>query len=106
MSAPDAGAVFSALADPTRRRLVESLAREGPQTATALAADLPVTRQAVAKHLGQLGAAGLVTADREGREVRYRLSPAPFADAAAWMAAVGADWDDRLARLRRTLERR
>ena len=91
--------VFAALADPTRRHVVEQLARRGTLTATALAEDLPMTRQAVAKHLGALDAAGLVAAQRSGREVRYRLTPDALADAASWMAEVGSAWDERLARL-------
>jgi DNA-binding transcriptional ArsR family regulator len=101
---PDAsGAVFAALADPTRRRLIGELAARGSATATELAAELPVTRQAVAKHLAALGAAGLVDGLRQGRETRYRLTPRPLADAARWMAEVGAAWDERLEALRRHL---
>ena len=99
-----AGDVFSALADPTRREVVRHLAEEGPRTATQLAADFPVTRQAVVKHLTALSDAGLVMRERAGREMRYKLTPAPFTDAMAWMAAVGGEWDDRLASLRRHLE--
>lgn len=96
-----AGAVFAALADPTRRQVVRELARRPTATASALARQLPVTRQAVAKHLAALAAAGLVTATRAGRETRYRLTPDPLDDAIAWMAEVGGAWDERLARLRR-----
>ena len=92
-------AVFSALSDPTRRRLFSRLADGGPATATELAAELPVTRQAVVKHLEALRAAELVTSSREGREVRYRVTPAPLADAVGWIADVGAQWDSRLATL-------
>ena len=94
--------VFSALADPSRRRLLETLARR-EATATELAADLPVTRQAVAKHLAALREAGLVDARRAGRETRYRLTPGPLEDAVAWIAEVGDAWDARLAALRRHL---
>jgi DNA-binding transcriptional ArsR family regulator len=94
------GAVFQALADPTRRQVVAMLSRAGSVTATELAARLPVTRQAVAKHLAALADAGLVSGAREGREVRYRLTPPPLRDAVSWMAAVGAEWDDRLEALR------
>lgn len=97
---PPAG-VFEALADATRREVVRRLSEEGPSTATELADDLPVSRQAVTKHLAALSDAGLVTSERRGRETRYRLTPAPFADAMGWMASVGADWDERLERLRR-----
>ena len=100
-----ADAVFAALADPTRRRVVRCLAEDGPATATELAGRLPVTRQAVAKHLGALGDAGLVEGERSGRELRYRLTPEPLTDAVAWMSDVGARWDRRLAALRRHLSR-
>jgi DNA-binding transcriptional ArsR family regulator len=95
----DVGAVFAALADPTRRDLVRSLAEHSGLTASLLAEDLPMTRQAVAKHLGALSSAGLVTARREGRETRYTLTPAPLAEAIGWMTDVGAEWDTRLERL-------
>ncbi|MEA2480151.1 MAG: hypothetical protein QOJ07_2073 [Thermoleophilaceae bacterium] len=94
------GAVFAALADPTRRLLVTSLSGGSTLTATRLAAELPITRQAVAKHLAALDHAGLVSSERRGRETHYRLTPEPLAEAADWMAAVGAQWDDRLAALR------
>jgi DNA-binding transcriptional ArsR family regulator len=91
--------VFSALADPTRRRLVATLARQPALTASHLAGELPITRQAVAKHLAALDRAGLVEGRREGRETRYRLTPEPMDEAMAWMAAAGARWDASLARL-------
>jgi DNA-binding transcriptional ArsR family regulator len=96
-------AVFSALADERRRSLVEVLAERGSATATELAAGLPVTRQAVAKHLASLGEAGLVAMTRSGREVRYRLTPEPLDEAVAWIERVGASWDERLAALERHL---
>jgi DNA-binding transcriptional ArsR family regulator len=96
----DPGPVFSALADPTRRHLVERLADRGSVTATEVASDLPMTRQAVAKHLAALADAGLVAARREGRETRYRLEAGPLDGAMSWMAAVGGRWDERLAALR------
>jgi DNA-binding transcriptional ArsR family regulator len=92
--------VFAALADPTRRHLLEALAARESST-TELAAGLPVTRQAVAKHLAALDRAGLVAARREGRELRYALNTAPMGEAMAWMASVGAQWDERLVRLAR-----
>jgi DNA-binding transcriptional ArsR family regulator len=94
--------VFAALADPTRRHLVEALA-DREATATELAAGLPVTRQAVAKHLASLRDAGLVDARRAGRETRYRLTPEPLGDALTWMESVGSVWDARLEALRRHL---
>jgi DNA-binding transcriptional ArsR family regulator len=93
-------AVFAALADATRRQVIRALSEHGPSTATGLAASLPVTRQAVAKHLLALADAGLVTATRRGREKLYQLSPRPFTDAVSWMADLGARWDERLAALR------
>ena len=94
------GAVFAALADPTRRQVVQMLAPGTTVTASALARDLPITRQAVAKHLTALGQAGLVACERRGREAHYRLTPGPLTEAAGWMAAVGGQWDDRLQALR------
>ena len=92
--------VFAALADPTRRRIVERLGR-APATAGEIAERLPVTRQAVVKHLAVLEEAGLVLGERDGRRVVFRLTPAPFADAAGWMHDVGAAWDRRLDKLAR-----
>ncbi|MEV4420782.1 metalloregulator ArsR/SmtB family transcription factor [Patulibacter sp. NPDC049589] len=103
--APDLGAVFGALADATRRDVLRRLAGTGDSvTASALAADLPMTRQAVAKHLRALADAGLVVAAREGRETRFRAIPGALDDAVSWMAATGARWDGRLDRLRRKVE--
>jgi DNA-binding transcriptional ArsR family regulator len=93
--------VFTALADPSRRFVVETLAVRGSATPTELAGELPVSRQAVAKHLAALRAAGLVRSRRRGREHRYELDPAPLDDAARWMARVGAEWDERLSALAR-----
>jgi DNA-binding transcriptional ArsR family regulator len=95
-------AVFSALADPTRRRLLAAVAA-APATATQLAGGLPISRQAVVKHLGALADAGLLARERTGREVRYRITPQPLSEAVGWMAEVGADWDDRLGSLAETL---
>src|SRR3954447_25701874 len=99
LSEPELGAVFAALADPTRRQVVRSLARERAVTASGLATELPMTRQAVAKPLSALERAGLVAPRREGRETRYRLTPEPLDEAIAWMADVGARWDRSLERL-------
>jgi DNA-binding transcriptional ArsR family regulator len=91
--------VFAALADPTRRQVVRTLSEQPDLTASFLATELPMTRQAVSKHLVALDRAGLVEGRREGREMRYSLTPAPLADAMHWMDEVGAQWDERLARL-------
>jgi len=92
--APDR--VFAALSDPTRCRVVERLGLS-PATAGEIAAQLPVSRQAVVKHLAVLEGAGLAKGSREGRRVVYRLTPGEFAGAAKWMGDVGAAWDRRLA---------
>ena len=99
-------AVFDALGDPSRRTLVRAIAARGDATATELASELPVTRQAVAKQLLALADAGLLRATRSGRETRYAVTPEPLGDAVDWMVEVGAAWDDRLARLGRTLRGR
>lgn len=100
-----AGRVFAALGDPTRRQVVSCLTDDGPLTATELAARVPVSRQAITKHLQTLAEAGLVASAREGRELRYRLTPAPMADAMSWMVSAGAEWDERIARLKRIFAR-
>lgn len=99
----DVDSVFSALSDPTRRQVMRCLA-DGPTTATKLASQIPVSRQAIAKHLNALEEAGLVASDLDGRARRYRLTPGPLADAMNWMADVGGEWDRRLAALRRHLK--
>jgi DNA-binding transcriptional ArsR family regulator len=98
MASDPAGPVFSALADPTRRRLLSTIAA-GPATATELASELPISRQAVVKHLSALSDAGLLERERTGRDVRYRVTPAPLSDAVSWMTSVGGQWDERLAAL-------
>jgi DNA-binding transcriptional ArsR family regulator len=102
---PGVDHVFSALADPTRRRVVQSLARGETVTASALASELPISRQAVTKHLAALRDAKLVSSSRVGRETRYELRPEPLDEAARWIETVGAQWDKRLAALRRSLGR-
>ena len=99
--APDIEAVaeqvFVARADPTRRAILAALATDGPATATDLAASLPITRQAIAKHLALMTDTGLVTPEPgERRRVRYRLRPAPVQLAQQFLAALANDWDDRL----------
>jgi DNA-binding transcriptional ArsR family regulator len=96
-------AVFVALADPTRRRLLERLAT-GPKSATGLAVRFPLTRQAVVKHLGALAEAGMVAKQRHGREVRYRLESVPLGEASAWLTTLAARWEERLSQLKRYVE--
>ena len=96
-------AVFSALADPTRRRVLESLSRGEAVTASGLAAELPISRQAVAKHLNSLRAADLVRSERVGRRTIYELRREPLNQASDWIETVGAEWDRRLGELRRSL---
>lgn len=96
-------AVLTGLADPTRRRILELLAGGGG-TATTLSAGLPVSRQAVVKHLTTLEQAGLVQGRREGREVRYSLCPDRLADTARWMSGLAEEWDQRLNAIKRLAE--
>jgi DNA-binding transcriptional ArsR family regulator len=98
--------VFGALADPTRRSGLGEIVHDGPLTATEVAARRESTRQAVAKHLGVLGDAGLVVGERVGREVRYDADPAPLADAIEWMSAASEAWDRRLAKFADLMARR
>lgn len=98
--------VFVALADPTRRSILAALASGGPATATDLADRLPITRQAIAKHLALLVEAGLVVAEPgERRRIRYRLQSAPMRIAQQFLAALARDWDERLVALKRHLSR-
>jgi DNA-binding transcriptional ArsR family regulator len=97
--------VFTALADPTRRAILAALAAGGPATATDLADRLPVTRQAIAKHLALMAEAGLVTAEPgERRRVRYRLRSAPMQVAQQFLAALARDWDRSLEALTEHLD--
>jgi DNA-binding transcriptional ArsR family regulator len=96
--------VFAALADPTRLDVLNRLAKGGPATATELSASMPITRQAVAKHLAALDAAGLVERQSAGREVRYTFDPGPLGDVVRWAENVGDTWDRRLGRLSKSFE--
>ena len=99
--------VFAALADPTRRAILAALASGGPATATDLAARLPITRQAIAKHLALLAQAGLVTAaPGERRRVRYRLQSAPMRDLRSWIQQTEQGWAEQLSAFRQHLEDR
>lgn len=98
------GAVLVALADQTRRQLLDVLVEEGTASATTLAGQLPVSRQAVVKHLNVLTEAGLVESGRAGREVLYRVQPDRLDASARWLAELAAAWDRRLASLKRLAE--
>lgn len=92
--------LFAAVADPTRRGIIQLLVHDGPMTATQLAAHFAPSRQAIVKHLQALGAAGLVASERHGREVRYRATTQRLADAVTWLLDTGQQWDGRADRLR------
>ena len=96
--------LWSAIGDPTRRRMLDLLLVDGDGTATSLSGQLPVTRQAVAKHFGVLDRVGLVRATPAGREKRYRVDDAQLARAIAQLSAVGSAWDARLQRIKRIAE--
>jgi len=96
--------LWSAVGDPTRRRMLDLLLIAGAGTATTLSDKLPVTRQAVAKHLGVLDRVGLVHVTPSGRERRYEVDEAQLAHAVAQLSSVGATWDARLRRIKRIAE--
>ncbi|MFI6506401.1 ArsR/SmtB family transcription factor [Streptosporangium sp. NPDC050855] len=96
--------LWSAVGDPTRRRMLDLLLADGDGTATSLSERLPVTRQAIAKHLGVLDRVGLVHATSAGRERRYRVDEAQLARAVAQLSSVGASWDARLRHIKRIAE--
>ena len=96
--------LWSAVGDPTRRRMLDLLLTAGDGTATTLSQQLPVTRQAVAKHLGVLDRVGLVRVAPSGRERRYEVDEAQLARAVAQLSSVGATWDARLHRIKRIAE--
>jgi DNA-binding transcriptional ArsR family regulator len=97
--------LWSAVGDPTRRRMLDLLLADGPSTATSLSVQLPVTRQAVAKHLTVLDRAGLVQSRVAGRERHYIVDDSQLARASAQLASVGSAWDGRLRRIARIAER-
>ena len=99
--------IFGALSDPTRRAMLETLLAEGSTSVPALSAALPISRQAVAKHMQVLDEAGLIErAEASGREVRYQLAPRALSPAVDWMARADAAWTGRLERLKRAAESR
>lgn len=94
-----ADAVFEALADPTRRHLLDRISEDGPLSATELSAGLPITRQAVVKHLAALSGAGLLRSDRRGREVLFAVEADRLTVATDWLERIGRVWDERLVAL-------
>lgn len=96
--------LWSAIADPSRRRVLDLLVRDGAASASALAGEVPFTRQAVMKHLAVLENAGLVTRSREGREVRFAVVPQRLDEATRAMAQLAGEWDRRLQSIRRIAE--
>lgn len=97
--------VLTALADPTRRQVLEALAARPTASASALAREVPISRQMVLKHLGVLQDSGLVSSARAGREVLFRVESAPLAETADWLSSLAALWDSRLADLKARAER-
>ena len=101
----DPAAALAAIADPTRRQILELLSEYGPQSASALAGRMPITRQAIAKQLRILTDAGLVEADRGGRELRFDVVAGGVFEAASWLAATAERWQQRIDRLHRIVDR-
>ena len=104
LAAAEADELWSAVAEPTRRQVLDILLDRGEATATVLASELPVSRQAVAKHLAVLDRAGLVEGIRQGREVRYAVRPPRLAAATRSIAGVAADWEARLSAIKHIAE--
>jgi DNA-binding transcriptional ArsR family regulator len=96
--------ILAAMADPTRRQLLATLAAAGPATATELAAGVPISRQAIAKHLAILGGAGLVARHKEGRDVRFAVRTQGLMQTAGWLTAMATEWEARLAVIKRIAE--
>ena len=104
MSADPGDELWSAIADPSRRRVLDLLVRGGEATASSLALKVPFTRQAVAKHLAILESTGLVTRHKHGREVLFRVDPNRLDDATRAMTQIANDWDQRLRAIKRLAE--
>ena len=96
--------LLAALADPSRRAVFERLNTEGPASASQLASELPISRQAIAKHLNLLDSVGLVDRAEQGRQVVYTASVTPLRDVADWLETVGDAWEDRLQRLKKSFD--
>ena len=96
--------LLAALADPSRRALFERLNTRGPASASQLATELPISRQAISKHLSLLDSVGLVDRAEQGRQVVYTARVSPLRDVTDWLETVGDAWDDRLARLKKSFD--
>jgi len=96
--------IFAALGEPTRIGLIDQLGDGAPRSISTLARDLPISRQALTKHLRVLEAAGLATVERDGRETLYRIDPAGLLAAEAWIGTVSRQWDSAIDRLKRHVE--
>jgi len=106
VKAGSADLVFGALADPNRRAILELIAGRGPATPTELSAELAISRQGASKHLGSLVEAGILDAERSGREVRYGMVEGGLEPGSAWLSRVGSEWSDRLGALKRHVDER
>jgi DNA-binding transcriptional ArsR family regulator len=96
--------LWEAMADPTRRKLLDLLVARGQATATTLTADMPVSRQAISKHLLLLQRVGLIDSHREGREVRYAICEPRLAEATSALSDVADRWDHRLQTIKKLAE--
>jgi len=104
MPKPEPATIFAALGEPTRIGLIDQLGDGAPRSISTLARDLPISRQALTKHLRVLEAAGLATVERDGRETLYRIDPAGLLAAEAWIGTVSRQWDSAIDRLKRHVE--
>ncbi len=104
MPKAEAAAVFAAIGEPTRMRLLDRLGDGAPRSISTLARDLPISRQALTKHLRVLESAGLASVARDGRETLYRIDPTGLLAAESWIATVSSQWDSAIDRLKRHVE--
>jgi DNA-binding transcriptional ArsR family regulator len=104
MTAQPDDELWSAIGDPSRRRVLDLLVSSGEATASWLAGQVPFSRQAVSKHLAVLEQAGLISRRKEGREVRYRVDPERLDEATSAMNRVAGEWDRRLGAIKRLAE--
>jgi DNA-binding transcriptional ArsR family regulator len=96
--------LWEAMADPTRRKLLDLLVARGQATATTLTSEMTVSRQAISKHLAVLQRVGLIDGHRQGREVRYEVREQRLAEATGALSEVAERWDRRLRAIKRIAE--